>query len=117
MGRGMSKDYRPALLAMEDGSVFLCRSFTGHGHDGLSGLDTRAVTLRIREAGAMRAKLSTLETDGQILVEQARRCPVSTSTTAQSKVSVMNDIRFYLSSIIRKPGRAEGCDASVFRIS
>jgi carbamoylphosphate synthase small subunit len=37
--------------------------------------DTRAATLRSREAGAMRAKLSTLETDGQILVEQARRLP------------------------------------------
>jgi carbamoyl-phosphate synthase small subunit len=28
----MNKDYRPALPALEDGSVFSCRSFTGHGH-------------------------------------------------------------------------------------
>ncbi len=31
MRRGMNRDYKPALLALEDGSVFSCRSFTGHG--------------------------------------------------------------------------------------
>jgi len=158
MRRGMNIAYTPALLALEDGSVFSCRSFTGHGetggeivfNTGMTGyqeiltdpsyrdqmvvmtyphignygvsyedmesariqaqailvrecterpsnhragsslaefltlhgimgvceLDTRAVTLRIREKGAMRAKLSTAGKGGQMLVEQARHLPL-----------------------------------------
>ncbi|MBN2032144.1 MAG: glutamine-hydrolyzing carbamoyl-phosphate synthase small subunit [Deltaproteobacteria bacterium] len=41
---------------------------------GIEGLDTRALTKHIREAGAMRAALSTLDPDPESLVEKARRC-------------------------------------------
>ncbi|MDI6742876.1 MAG: glutamine-hydrolyzing carbamoyl-phosphate synthase small subunit [Smithella sp.] len=169
MRRGMNRDYKPALLALEDGSIFSCRSFTGHGQAqgeivfntamtgyqeiltdpsysgqmvvmtyplignygvsredmesgriqpqailvreytarpsnhrscsplaeflapqgiiGVCELDTRAVTLRIREVGAMRAKLSTMETNGQILVEQARRLPSMTGLNLSAAAS------------------------------
>ena len=40
---------------------------------GIEGLDTRALTRHIREAGAMRAALSTMDSDPQSLVEKARR--------------------------------------------
>jgi carbamoyl-phosphate synthase small subunit len=152
--------YERALLALEDGTVFKCRSFTGHcesvgevvfntsmagyqeiltdpsycgqmvtmtyplignygindedieseriqvraflvkeyqefpsnwrskrslaeylktsGIPGLEGIDTRALTKHIREAGAMRAALSTLDPDPDSLVEKARSSPQMT---------------------------------------
>ena len=42
---------------------------------GLEGIDTRALTRHIRQAGAMKAALSTLDTDPDSLVEKARRSP------------------------------------------
>ena len=42
---------------------------------GIEGIDTRALTRHIREKGAMRAALSTLDLDPDSLVEKARRCP------------------------------------------
>ena len=45
------------------------------GIPGVEGMDTRALTKHIREAGAMRAALSTLDLDPDSLVEKARRSP------------------------------------------
>lgn len=169
MRRGMNMNYKPALLALEDGSLYSCRSFTGdgqaegeivfntgmtgyqeiltdpsyhgqmvmmtyplignygvshqdmesdrirpqailvreytgrpsnhrscsplgeflalHGVMGVCELDTRAVTLRIRKKGAMRAKISTMEKDGHILIEQARRLPSMTGRNLSAAAS------------------------------
>jgi len=46
-----------------------------HGIVAVEGVDTRALTKHIRQAGAMRAVLSTLELDGATLVEKARCSP------------------------------------------
>ena len=45
------------------------------GIPGLEGIDTRALTKHIREAGAMRAALSTLDLDSDSLIEKARSSP------------------------------------------
>jgi carbamoyl-phosphate synthase small subunit len=45
------------------------------GIPGVEGVDTRALTKHIRQAGAMRAALSTLDLDPDSLVEKARRSP------------------------------------------
>ena len=45
------------------------------GIPGIEGIDTRALTKHIREAGAMRAALSTLDPDPDSLVEKARSSP------------------------------------------
>lgn len=42
---------------------------------GIEGLDTRALTRHLREKGAMRAVLSTKESDASLLVEKARALP------------------------------------------
>ena len=42
---------------------------------GIEGIDTRALTKHIREKGAMRAALSTLDLDPDSLVDKARRSP------------------------------------------
>ena len=42
---------------------------------GIEGIDTRALTRHIREAGAMRAALSTLDPDPDSLVDKARQGP------------------------------------------
>jgi len=169
MSRAMNKLYKQALLALENGSVFSCRSFTGDGQAegeivfntamcgyqeiltdpsysgqmvlmtyplignygvtpedmesariqpqailvreytahpsnfrccstlaeflsrqgilGVCELDTRAVTLRIRTAGAMRAKLSTLEPNGHSLVDEARQLPSMTGQNLSAAAS------------------------------
>jgi len=46
-----------------------------HGIIGIEGIDTRAVTRHIRDAGAMRAVISTVDTDAASLVEKARKSP------------------------------------------
>jgi carbamoyl-phosphate synthase small subunit len=40
---------------------------------GIEGIDTRQLTLEIREAGAMKAVLSTLDTDEKALIEKVRQ--------------------------------------------
>ena len=46
-----------------------------HGVVAIQGIDTRALTLRIREGGAMRAAISTLDLDPQHLVARVRESP------------------------------------------
>jgi len=46
-----------------------------HGILAIDGLDTRAITKRLRVQGAMRAVISTTETDAAALVERARQSP------------------------------------------
>ena len=46
-----------------------------HGVVGIQGIDTRALTRHIREAGAQQAVLSTGESDPEKLVERARNLP------------------------------------------
>jgi len=41
----------------------------------IEGVDTRAITRRVREKGALRGVLSTKETDGDVLVDRARALP------------------------------------------
>jgi carbamoyl-phosphate synthase small subunit len=45
---------------------------------GVEGIDTRALTMHIRQAGAMRAALSTLDLDPDSLVSKARQSPSMT---------------------------------------
>ena len=45
------------------------------GKLGVEGLDTRAITKRLREAGAMRGIISTLDLDPASLVRRARELP------------------------------------------
>lgn len=46
-----------------------------HGKMGVEGLDTRALALHIRNAGAMRAFISTINLDPETCVEKARALP------------------------------------------
>ncbi len=48
---------------------------TEQGLPGLSGVDTRALTRHLRDAGTMRGCLSTLSTNAAELVEKARKSP------------------------------------------
>ena len=47
----------------------------GSGHLGVEGLDTRAITKRLREVGAMRGIISTRDLDPASLVRRARELP------------------------------------------
>ncbi|MCW7754842.1 glutamine-hydrolyzing carbamoyl-phosphate synthase small subunit [Desulfobotulus sp. H1] len=54
---------------------------------GIEGLDTRALTRHLREKGAMRAVISTLETDTVKLVEKAKALPSMTGRDLAREVS------------------------------
>ena len=54
---------------------------------GIEGVDTRALTRRIREEGAMRAVLSTEETDRDTLVDRARAAPAMTGQDLVKEVT------------------------------
>lgn len=45
------------------------------GIPGIEGVDTRSLTLHIRQAGAMKAVISTVDTDGESLVRKAKNSP------------------------------------------
>src|SRR5688572_8444795 len=46
-----------------------------HGVVGIAGIDTRALVRRIREGGAMKGVLSTVDLDDASLVKKARKSP------------------------------------------
>ncbi len=46
-----------------------------YGVVGIQGIDTRALTRHIREAGAQQAVLSTVESDAEVLVQRAKESP------------------------------------------
>ena len=53
----------------------LAELLEGAGVPAIEGVDTRALTLRIRSEGAMRAGISTEELDPQVLLERVREIP------------------------------------------
>ncbi len=63
----MYSNYRAQYSLQE----FLVR----HGTVAIQGIDTRALTRRLRSAGTMKAVLSTVDLDDQSLVEKARAWP------------------------------------------
>ncbi len=68
------KEYQPApsnYRAAETLAGFLRRN----GRMGVEALDTRALTLHIRRAGALRAFISTMDPDPQSCVKKARAVP------------------------------------------
>jgi len=54
---------------------------------GLSGIDTRALTLRLRRHGTMRGVISTENLDASYLVDRARSCPYITEEELVSQVA------------------------------
>src|SRR6185369_10782824 len=66
-----------------DADAFLSRS----GVPIVSDLDTRALVRHLRTRGVMRGVLSTLESDGQKLVEKARNIPTMAGLDLASRVS------------------------------
>jgi len=58
-----------------------------HGIPALTDLDTRLITLTIRQKGAMRGALSTVNLDPERLVEMARSAPEMSSLTPVEQVT------------------------------
>jgi len=59
-----------------------------HGVPALSGLDTRRLTLTLREKGVMRGALSTVNLDRDYLLEQARSAPDMSERDAVGQVTI-----------------------------
>jgi carbamoyl-phosphate synthase small subunit len=57
--------------SVESVEAFLHR----HGIPAIEGVDTRAITRRLRDKGALRCLVSTTETDGKALVRRAKALP------------------------------------------
>ncbi|MDE2236418.1 MAG: glutamine-hydrolyzing carbamoyl-phosphate synthase small subunit, partial [Elusimicrobia bacterium] len=58
-----------------------------HGIVAIEGIDTRALTLRLREKGALRAALSTLDLNPRSLLAKARRAPSMSGSDLVREVS------------------------------
>ncbi len=61
---------------------------------GVEGLDTRAVTRHIRNTGAMRAMISTADTEPESLVSRARRLPDMTGRDLATTVTTTRAYRW-----------------------
>ena len=103
---------------------------------GIEGIDTRRLTLRIREHGAMRAAVSTVDTDGDSLLARVRAAPgmegadlartvsvaepyegprlVGPSTREHGRVLRVAAYDFGLKRNILRRLAAEGCETTVF---
>ena len=69
----MSRSTTPTLPTGAPGN--LADYLKAAGKLGVEGLDTRAITKRLREVGAMRGIISTLDLDPASLVRRARELP------------------------------------------
>jgi carbamoyl-phosphate synthase small subunit len=58
-----------------------------HGVVGISGIDTRALTRHIREQGAMRVGISTIERNPDALLERVRAAPLMAGAALAEEVS------------------------------
>jgi carbamoyl-phosphate synthase small subunit len=90
----------------------LGRSLAQAGVVGLEGIDTRRLTLRIREGGAMRAGLSSVDLDPSSLVERVRTMPPMDGTDLATTVSC--DAPYEAGSVV---GAAQPIDGRVFRVA
>lgn len=84
---------------------YLC----GHGVIAIQGIDTRALTLRIREGGAMRAAISTLDLDPEHLVARVRESPAIADHNYVADVSTTERYRLPASGDERKHVVAFDC--------
>ncbi len=75
--------------------------FKAHNIVGIEGIDTRKLTLQIRQKGEMRAILSTLEDDEKRLVEKAR---TSSGLMGVDLVKEVTSKKQYRWSGLKKPG-------------
>jgi len=73
--RGLIIRELSAIYSSFRGAENLSSYLARHGITGIEGIDTRALTKRIREGGAMRAVLSTEEMDTKALVAKANSAP------------------------------------------
>jgi carbamoyl-phosphate synthase small subunit len=60
---------------------------TAQGIVGISGIDTRALTRHLRERGAMRCGVSSVDTDGQSLLRKVLDAPQMTGADLSAEVS------------------------------
>jgi carbamoyl-phosphate synthase small subunit len=79
---------------------------------GIEGIDTRRLTLRIREAGAMRAGISTADLDARSLLERVRAHPAMRGADLASAVST--PVPYAGSDIAGEPAAFDG---PVYRIA
>jgi carbamoyl-phosphate synthase small subunit len=65
----------------------LARRLADEGVVGISGIDTRALTRHLRERGAMRVGVSSVETDPRALLERVRESPKMLGADLSAEVS------------------------------
>ncbi len=58
-----------------------------NGTPGIEGVDTRALTIRLRQAGSLRAVLSSVDLDAERLIRKARQCPPMSGQNLAKAVS------------------------------
>jgi carbamoyl-phosphate synthase small subunit len=89
----------------------LPETLAGAGVVGIEGIDTRRLTLRIRQAGAMRCALSTVERDPDMLLQRVRSAPGMEGADLARAVSTTES--YEATSLVGPPDRRTG---RVFRV-
>jgi len=79
---------------------------------GIEGIDTRRLTLRIREGGAMRAAVSTVDLDASSLLDRVRQRPGMEGADLASAASTADP--YEAAGVV---GRARAADGRVFRVA
>jgi carbamoyl-phosphate synthase small subunit len=87
-------------------------SLTGSGVVGIEGIDTRRLTLLLRQAGTMRAAISTSDLDPNSLMERVRNSPGMIGADLARTVSVSEP--YAASEIVGPPSAPAG---PVFRVA
>jgi carbamoyl-phosphate synthase small subunit len=79
---------------------------------GIEGIDTRRLTLRIREGGAMRAAVSTVDLEASSLLDRVRGRPGMEGADLASAASTTDPYE-----AVRVVGPARGASGRVFRVA
>ncbi len=87
------KEYQP-FPSNYRSTQSLAEYLRGQGVLGVEGLDTRALTHHIRNAGAMRAMISTTDRDAEALTKRARRIPSMEGLDLAREVSTAQPYRW-----------------------
>lgn len=90
----------------------LAATLADAGIVGIEGIDTRRLTLRLREAGAMRAAISTVDLDAASLLERVRSAPGMAGADLAREVGSTE--RWQASDLV---GPAQAVDGRVFRVA
>jgi carbamoyl-phosphate synthase small subunit len=110
----LTKEYQP-FPSNHRATASLADYLRRHGIAGIEGLDTRALTRHIRNAGAMRGVVSTHIRQPEACVRKARAVAPMTGRDLASAISTPEPYRWQAGRVEKLEGGSESLDRRVWR--